>query len=142
MYSQRYKSDIKNFLQRVQKYNGFNDNYAQMVGIEKIYKGHSGVSRSHTAPRRAALKRVHGSNDIAHGKPQSGDNRRAGFFYRFYSRTLRMWSRVRPSRISARNGNFVGGPSSILSVSGAAIPRGRPTVFSRFSSSGVSRNHK
>lgn len=59
-----YKSDIGNFLRRVLKYNGFNVNYAQMAGIEKNYKGHSGVS-CRVAPHRATLKHARRSNDIA-----------------------------------------------------------------------------
>lgn len=65
---ERYKSDIGNFLRRVLKYNSFNVNYAQMAGIEKNYKGHSGVSRSRAAPRHTTRRiktRAYGSNDIA-----------------------------------------------------------------------------
>lgn len=130
----------------VLKYNSFSVNYAQMAGTEKNYKEHSGVSRG------AALKRAHGSNDIAVfvASRRVEDNRRASFFFSFFtgfiSDASNVEQRAHRAGISLRATETSSGslhPLSSTLVSGAAIPRGRPTMCPVFIVwLCVSRNHK
>lgn len=105
-----------------------------MAGIEKNYKGHSGVSRNRAAPHRAALKHARGSNDIAVLVASRRVAIIAGqvFLPVLFPDASNVEQSAPIASVYLHATETSSGPPSILSVSGAAIPQGRPTVFPVF----------
>lgn len=105
-----------------------------MAGTEKNYKEHSGVSRG------AALKRAHGSNDIAVfvASRRVEDNRRASFFFTgFISDASNVEQRADRAGISLRGTETSSGSLSPLPLSSAGqLFHGAGPPCARFSSSG------